>query len=622
MKKTILKGILILLMCLGLLSPIELVSGKTTTAVTTMTPTNIFNAEGIEKVTDPTKQIKDDNTKAILLAQGINPDYVELIQDYALSYDANGNKLEKKSPYARFYKDRISGKEIMETSELPMVNANGSFLDTIWTTKDGENFNAGINQFIASVATNKVTVIAINAQPDGKVKKDNVLTFQPQVYIGVKEVKPISNTPILLPIDPVNSNYQNNNLQWDYGNGITRNLRLIEGSILGYWTFTSNPGVDVRIKYNQTGDYKLNLSHFGIDSDTELVPASAFVADELGRPRVYPFTVSDSATFYPDIHPETTSVDGMMYYAIENQTWATVHDSAATYVDSSDVLLEPYVINSGTNSGTWYQLGRSVVVFPTGNLPDSAIISAATLTLYGYDKGQISTYNPALNVYLATPASFTNLVVNDYLPANFGTTAYCDTSITYANWLTGDPGNPNSFNFNATGIAAISKTLSTAFGLRDAIYDVPNTPPTYAQSKYSYIRSWSSDKGNGYKPTLVVIYSVPPPTVTTQAATLIGFTTAIGNGNVTSIGTDNVTIRGFQWGTATGTYTTNVTELGNWGIGAFTLSLPSLPTCTIIYYRAEAYNIGGWGHGGEVSFFTGPVPIADDKLIGIAVILK
>jgi len=69
-----------------------------------------------------------------------------------------------------------------------------------------------------------------------------------------------------------------------------------------------------------------------------------------------------------------------------------------------------------------------------------------------------------------------------------------------------------------------------------------------------------------------------PPTVTTQAATNVEATTATGNGNITATGGENCTIRGFQWGTSPGSYSTNVTESGNFGTGAYTLSLTSLPT--------------------------------------------
>ncbi len=96
------------------------------------------------------------------------------------------------------------------------------------------------------------------------------------------------------------------------------------------------------------------------------------------------------------------------------------------------------------------------------------------------------------------------------------------------------------------------------------------------------------------------------PTVTTQAASSIEATTATGNGDITYTGGDNPTIRGGQWGTSTGVYTTNVTESGTFGTGAFTVNMTSLPTGTTVYFRAEAYNTTGWGYGEEVTFLTIP----------------
>jgi hypothetical protein len=93
-------------------------------------------------------------------------------------------------------------------------------------------------------------------------------------------------------------------------------------------------------------------------------------------------------------------------------------------------------------------------------------------------------------------------------------------------------------------------------------------------------------------------------TVTTQAATTATTTTATGNGNITSIGSFNATARGFEWGTSTGVYTTSVTTSGDYGTGAYTGSLTSLPSETTVYLRAKATNPVATVYGAEVTITT------------------
>jgi hypothetical protein len=101
------------------------------------------------------------------------------------------------------------------------------------------------------------------------------------------------------------------------------------------------------------------------------------------------------------------------------------------------------------------------------------------------------------------------------------------------------------------------------------------------------------------------------PTVTTQAVSSIGATTATGNGNITATGGVNPTKRGFCWGLATGSDpdTTSSfnhnTETGNFGTGAFTGSIATgLSPNTQYKVRAYATNTIGVAYGSVVTFTT------------------
>jgi len=450
-------------------------------------------------------QPTDPEVLKALQKAGIDKNYVKLIKDYGLKSD-------DRSPYSLTYKDLKSNTYVDLISQLPMVNADNVKVEVGWETKDGKNFTSKINQFIATVSETKTTVTCFNDQPDGKVKKDNVLTCQPQLFLDNKEIKLTNKTPTLLAIDPTNENYQNNVLEWDYGI-CKRRLRLIEGKLLGTWIFAQNPNGTVRIKYNQSGDFKLHFGQYAVSDDEELIPAEAFENPIFG----YPFIISDSLTFYPDAHSETTSVDGYAFHYQVNQTWATIHDGAGTTADDASNIISQQIV-AGTTA--WNYILRSPILFDTSGLPDTAIISAATLSIYGETKDNTLTGSPpTVNIFASNPTGNTAVIAGDYVYTRWGTTKLCDTDITYANWLT-NAVSPywNNFTLNAAGIALISLTSITKFGIRESTYDVPNIAPSWAATRNEGMNGYSAEQGTGYKPKLVVTYTVTPEITNTPSS--------------------------------------------------------------------------------------------------------
>ncbi len=105
------------------------------------------------------------------------------------------------------------------------------------------------------------------------------------------------------------------------------------------------------------------------------------------------------------------------------------------------------------------------------------------------------------------------------------------------------------------------------------------------------------------------IGSPTPPTVTTQAATLVGEDSATLNGTLSSVGSDYPVI-GFVWNT-TGNPTyayPMVDPYHYWGpvntTGPFSYSVTGLTPGQTYYVRAWGANGGGFGYGGEISFTT------------------
>jgi hypothetical protein len=103
------------------------------------------------------------------------------------------------------------------------------------------------------------------------------------------------------------------------------------------------------------------------------------------------------------------------------------------------------------------------------------------------------------------------------------------------------------------------------------------------------------------------------PSVTTQAVTDIGTTTATGNGNITALGVPNPTQHGMCWNT-TGSPTTsnNKTQEGPVNsTGTFTSGITGLSPNTTYYVRAYATNTAGTAYGEEQPFVSAlPPPVA------------
>lgn len=174
-----------------------------------------------------------------------------------------------------------------------------------------------------------------------------------------------------------------------------------------------------------------------------------------------------------------------------------------------------------------------------------------------------------------------------------------DNSITNCFWDTETSGEAA----DGTGGTATGKTtaqMKTQSTFTDAGWDF-TTPIWYI----------SSGVNNGY-PSFTA-----PPTVTTQAVSGIGFSSATGNGNITSVGSETCDERGFDWDIdSDAPYANSQTDTGTFSTGAFTRALTGLSAGDTIYCRAKAHSVVGWAYGAEVSFATLPRQPADSSVTG------
>jgi hypothetical protein len=85
----------------------------------------------------------------------------------------------------------------------------------------------------------------------------------------------------------------------------------------------------------------------------------------------------------------------------------------------------------------------------------------------------------------------------------------------------------------------------------------------------------------------------------------VSITSATLNGNITSIGAQNPTTRGFQYGTTTN-YGSTVTDpiTGSFSTGSFSRNISSLGCKTTYHFRSYATNSSGTGYGSDKTFTT------------------
>jgi len=187
---------------------------------------------------------------------------------------------------------------------------------------------------------------------------------------------------------------------------------------------------------------------------------------------------------------------------------------------------------------------------------------------------------------LTLPDDATGTVVAGIDPRSLPTTTQSDAGITIAvdRSPTGDPNlvNPTGLTVNDY------KTTVGGAGIDTGTAD--NAPAT------DY---WGTSRpqGAGYD---VGAYEYPnaPPTVTIQAASAVTTSGATLNGNITDIGGENATERGFKLyagGTCAGGIIQNPHDNGSYGIGAYTKDATGLNPNVSYSYTAYAINPGGTG---------------------------
>lgn len=227
-------------------------------------------------------------------------------------------------------------------------------------------------------------------------------------------------------------------------------------------------------------------------------------AQEVG---MYGFiNTANAQTFYPDPNPETNTFDG--YVQNTGSSYSTVRGASAGG-GASDTD------NGGGNAfpqhslfaGTYYIM-RGFFLFDTSSIADGDTVDTATFSLY-YDGGSSDADNEDVHLVSSTPASNTSVSTDDYDQTggtSFGSMDLAGTANAY-----------NDISVNSTGIATISKTGITKFGIKNS-GDLNNTAPTGLNQRQIRFADYT---GTTYDPKLVVTVSTPSASSATSSTPFV-----------------------------------------------------------------------------------------------------
>jgi len=218
-----------------------------------------------------------------------------------------------------------------------------------------------------------------------------------------------------------------------------------------------------------------------------LFEALAFASVSLGQHKA----LADEATFY------STASDGQLY-GFHDSSYSAAHD-----------LPNAYSLDYGTNrldigqflSPVGFNIYRSALFFDTSSLPDSAVITAATLSLYGFmDASQTDFDITVVNGSLLNDP----LVLGDYsylLNQTISGGAFNTSGFSTSGY--------NVIPLNTIGMGWISKTGMTQFGLRGSRDITAIAPGAFDD----WVVVFSYEEGVGYRPQLNVSYDVGSPVI-------------------------------------------------------------------------------------------------------------
>jgi len=209
------------------------------------------------------------------------------------------------------------------------------------------------------------------------------------------------------------------------------------------------------------------------------------------------------STFYTD---DSGSGDGA---AQQTQTaaWATVRGAGGN--GSNDSAATRPVFITYSSGGNWGAFGRLIFVWNTATLPDGDDVNSAVINFTAASGPLfVNDFTDAISLVTSAPASDTGVSNGDY--DSLGTTVLAPNIAISA--ITADDVTNTTYTLNAAGLANISKTAASKFGLRtdhDRDDNEPSSPANGDQTIVYFYQAEETQPGD-QRPALVVTHATPP----------------------------------------------------------------------------------------------------------------
>lgn len=459
------------------------------------------------------------------------------------------------------------------------------------------------NLFTAIVKGTKVTVWNEGVK----------VSWQPEVFVGTKKLAS-SKSPYINIIDPINENYYGNTIHWNYSNGITRYLRIIEGMLIEYYTIEEVPGGDILIIPHTTKDAGFVWTRPSEAWDADFEPVELAI----GKNGELTLLASDIAgatlpiTIDPDTTFTTSASDGYLATNLHNSdvssdaSWNAAHDDvSAGSVYGASTKSEVIVYTRFSGGYLWQtSINRAYLFFDTSAIPDDANITSTVLQLYGVaapttDFGAwVLILQEGMPTYPHDPLVAGDLLHSHYSGAG-GTLASGDMGSGY-----------KDLTLSAEGRGWINAEGVTKLCLREDNHDENDTKPSYgAVEEWNRWQWYTYEQGAGYRPKLVVTWAATAPAITADAASYVAKTTARLNSTVDDDGQEDCDVR-FGYGTTTQAVFTDYDTNTAWVEDEYTtgehpyVDIDSLIADTEYFWRVQIRNSHSTVTSSELTFTT------------------
>ena len=210
-------------------------------------------------------------------------------------------------------------------------------------------------------------------------------------------------------------------------------------------------------------------------------------------------------SFYPDAHPESTSVDGAAQHSA-NGNWAAMQSAGGD--GSNDTSGSRPVFIRFLSGSNWDAFGHLIFLYDTSSLGSDTIDSAVNDYTSPSAYAITNDFTDHLSLVASAPASNTEVVNGDF--DTLGTTRFADDVA--VSGIARDDETPFRFTLNDDGLDAIDGGGVTKFGIRSN-YDRANSEPSSPgddDSTIVYIFQAEEAVGGDQRPVLTVTHTAPP----------------------------------------------------------------------------------------------------------------